>query len=685
MLGLFLLQLASLVTGFYLPGVAPRDYADGETLDLKVVNLDSVKNQLPYDYYSLPFCRPADGIDQVAENLGEIIGGESIRPSAYELNMQIPEYCKFLCAKEYSGRQLKAFATRIEDDYRINWLLDNMPAATKFFTETIKADGTAEYVPHYEKGFPLGFMGSEEVFGTADADVAYINNHVRLTVFYHQDPSSFEGSRVVGFEVDPYSIKHEVENNWNIETGGTPVLSTCPTSRLNTEFASFAPQPVSGPSVRISLDGKITIFWTYDVLWEPSDVKWASRWDLYLKMTDSQIHWFAIGNSIMIVLFLTGMVAMIMVRMVAMIMVRTLHRDLLRYNHGRAGLWGDEEPSEEEKKEQLQEETGWKLIHGDVFRPPKFGSAFAILVGTGAQVLSMTFVTLTFALFGFLSPANRGALLSAALLLFVLMGYVAGYVSTRVYKMFGLTNWKKNALLTALVFPGLVFCIFFALNLVIWGEKSSGAVPFPTLISIIVLWLGISGPLCYLGAIWAFKKPEYRPPVNVNELPRQIMPQQHWYTTPNSAALVAGVLPFGAVFIEIFFIMTSVWLHQFYYVFGILYIVFFILCITCAEISVVMCYFQLCNEDYHWWWRSFFTSGSSAVYVFLYSILYFFTRLQISGVVSALMYFSYMFIASLLFFLLTGTVGYCACFYFVDKIYGLVGTSVFGARRPGWS
>jgi len=26
-----------------------------------------------------------------------------------------------------------------------------------------------------------------------------------------------------------------------------------------------------------------------------------------------------------------------------------------------------------------------------------------------------------------------------------------------------------------------------------------------------------------------------------------------------------------------------------------------------------------CSEDYHWWWRSFFTSGSSAVYMFLYS------------------------------------------------------------------
>ena len=82
------------------------------------------------------------------------------------------------------------------------------------------------------------------------------------------------------------------------------------------------------------------------------------------------------------------------------------------------------------------------------------------------------------------------------------------------------------------------------------------------------------------------------------------------------------------------------------------------------------CCLPLCLQDYRWWWRSFFTSGSSAVYVFLYSVLYFFTRLEIIDFVSALLFFTYMFIVSLLFFLLTGTIGFWACFLFVRKIYG---------------
>ena len=67
------------------------------------------------------------------------------------------------------------------------------------------------------------------------------------------------------------------------------------------------------------------------------------------------------------------------------------------------------------------------------------------------------------------------------------------------------------------------------------------------------------------------------------------------------SVLIGGILPFGAVFIELFFILTSMWLHQFYYLFGFLCLVYIILVITCAEITIVLCYFQLCSEDYRWW------------------------------------------------------------------------------------
>lgn len=59
-------------------------------------------------------------------------------------------------------------------------------------------------------------------------------------------------------------------------------------------------------------------------------------------------------------------------------------------------------------------------------------------------------------------------------------------------------------------------------------------------------------------------------------------------------------------------------------------------------------------QDYHWWWRSFLTSGFTAVYLFIYAIHYFFSKLQIIGAASTFLYFGYTTIMVLIFFLFTG-------------------------------
>ena len=52
--------------------------------------------------------------------------------------------------------------------------------------------------------------------------------------------------------------------------------------------------------------------------------------------------------------------------------------------------------------------------------------------------------------------------------------------SARLFRMFKGNRWKSNGLWTAMLYPGVCFSIFFVLNLLIWGQKSSGAVPFGT-------------------------------------------------------------------------------------------------------------------------------------------------------------------------------------------------------------
>lgn len=46
---------------------------------------------MPYDYYSLPFCRPPEGVRRIKEsaNLGTILEGLRIENSPYNLTVMV--------------------------------------------------------------------------------------------------------------------------------------------------------------------------------------------------------------------------------------------------------------------------------------------------------------------------------------------------------------------------------------------------------------------------------------------------------------------------------------------------------------------------------------------------------------------------------------------------------------------
>ncbi|KAF9302314.1 transmembrane 9 super member 2 [Mortierella antarctica] len=167
------------------------------------------------------------------------------------------------------------------------------------------------------------------------------------------------------------------------------------------------------------------------------------------------------------------------------------------------------------------------------------------------------------------------------------------------------------------------------------------------MVGLVALWFLVSTPLSVMGSYMGFQRPKIENPVRANQIPRQI-PEQ------------------------LYFILNSIWFHKIYYVFGFLFLVFGILILMCAEVTILMCYFQLCAEDYHWWWRAFFTSGASALYIFGYSIMYYFSTLQIKSFTSMVLYFGWTAIMSMMFFVLSGAIGFFSTFMFVRKIYGSI-------------
>lgn len=184
------------------------------------------------------------------------------------------------------------------------------------------------------------------------------------------------------------------------------------------------------------------------------------------------------------------------------------------------------------------------------------------MLGVGAQILVIALFIFSMALVGAFYPYNRGALLSSCVLLYALTAGISGYVSGIYYKMFGGTNWVNNVLLVSVIFCGPVLATFSYLNTVAIFYRSTAALPFGTIVIIILLWALITFPLTVMGGIAAKNsKTEFNAPCRTSKFPRDVPPLP-WYRTTFPQMLMAGFLPFSAIYIELYYIFASIWGHK---------------------------------------------------------------------------------------------------------------------------
>ncbi|XP_074579396.1 transmembrane 9 superfamily member 2-like [Curcuma longa] len=410
----------------------------------------------------------------------------------------------------------------------------------------------------------------------------------------------------------------------------------------------------SRPTALVDLteDRDIEVEFTYSAKWKETKTTYEKRMEKY-SQTSSQphhleIHWFSIINSCVTVLLLTGFLATIL--------MRVLKNDFVKYAH-------DEESAEE------QEETGWKYIHGDVFRFPNNKSLFAACLGSGTQLFTLTVFIFVLALVGVFYPYNRGSLFTALVVIYALTSGIAGYTATSFYCQLEGTNWVRNLLLTGCLFCGPLFLTFCFLNTVAIAYSATAALPFGTIVVIVLIWALVTAPLLVLGGIAGKNsKTEFQAPCRTKKYPREIPPLP-WYRGAIPQMAMAGFLPFSAIYIELYYIFASVWGHRIYTIYSILFIVFIILLIVTAFITIALTYFQLAAEDHGWWWRSFLCGGSTGLFVYAYCLYYYYARSDMSGFMQTSFFFGYMACICYGFFLMLGMVGFRASLLFVRHIY----------------
>ncbi|KAF1744114.1 hypothetical protein MXB_2001 [Myxobolus squamalis] len=127
-----------------------------------------------------------------------------------------------------------------------------------------------------------------------------------------------------------------------------------------------------------------------------------------------------------------------------------------------------------------QDEYGWKLLKGDIFRAPRYRLLLAVSIGNGIQIV-----------------------------LYILLGTLSGFISARIYKFFDGEHWKMCVLASALLHPG-------------------------TFVSI---------PLTFIGSIYGFKRRAIKSPVKKNLIPRTI-PRQTFYSKRIVSILLGGFICF---------------------------------------------------------------------------------------------------------------------------------------------
>ena len=200
-------------------------------------------------------------------------------------------------------------------NYQHHWIVDNMPVTWCY---QVLAGSGGEDV-YCSTGFPMGChvddRGNPKDACVISRDYSkanhyYIFNHVDIVITYHSGigedwgqylAANEAGGRIVSVKLTPRSIDHS--------------------NSADCSAALSSAVPLALPT---KASGKVSITYSYTVTFkENNDIKWSSRWDYILdSMPHTNIQWFSILNSLVIVLFLSGMVAMIL--------LRTLHKDIAR-------------------------------------------------------------------------------------------------------------------------------------------------------------------------------------------------------------------------------------------------------------------------------------------------------------------------------------------------------------------
>lgn len=592
-------------------------YRKGDRVELLLNKVESDHTQLPYRYHDLPFVCYDKTKKPKLVLLGLVFNGDRFWELNYDLRFGEDRPCVQLCMMRAKPSGLRRAADLIKNGYVVHWLLDDLPGATTFVS--------GRNMKYYAAGFPLGFI---------EDGVAYLYNHVLLVVRFN---TAKDGSHsIVGFEVYPKSVDGEA----------------CPGALKQYH------------NLPLHTQEELMIPYTYSVYWrEDNSVAYENRWDLYLSSDSSKalerVHWLLFVNSLVLVLLVSVAVAITMVRV-----LRTDINDV---------------------RIPLATELGWRSLAGSVFQRPVNALLLVTLCAAGIQLLITIILVLAalvldarFLLQSSFFNSHQGAIALCSITVILALGSLASFCGIILHKvLFNVPGTKystAHARYLGCIFagsmPAFVLAVVLLLNMFVWAKELSNALPFGTIV-VLVLLLLVELPLGILGSLLGNRMKLSLESLASLPAPK---PRRTFVMNPVVTTVVFGGIPFVIVYVDLLLILNLVWLEKtsYYYMYGFFLVTLVLLVVVIAESSVVVTYLILAvYNNARWQWLCFQASSSLGWWVFAYSA-YYFASLQMSDVVSVIFYFAYMGLVSVVIGVASGAVGLVAGYIFVRTMYRAV-------------
>ena len=690
-------------------------YAAGEPVVVWVSSLTPFHN--PSESYSLrddlPLCSPPRLPDSPAQrppHLGELLIGSALQNSDWDVRFLKPVERARLCSVStpISDEAARLLAFAVSNHYLAAFLVDDLPVYA-MVGELVLDEESVEELERDAERAPHGIADNTFVYTVSRLD-PYLPRARALRAQRAARPSLSPSLALTCSPARPPARARARP------PACAPSRAPAQHRELSIGYSASGDQIVAvnlTVTDPVAVKAGATFDLTYSVQWVRSDVPFEQRFSRYIDndLRRTQVRWFGVVNSALMAVFLCGTVALIL--------LRTLRADFARYirdeeeeggGGGGAGgnalvtAGGASTGSVIDKA--MGDETGWKLVSGDVFRRPGHIVLYSALVGVGSHLFLLSVLVIAASLAGSLH-VDRGAVLKAAVFGYSVTSVASGFFSGAFYRGLmlgtgtgirsptgaggaggaggaaaaaggageeeGNRDWMRVMVLSAVLFPALCVGVSLVLSGVALAYGTSSYVSLWTILKLAAVWTALSLPLTIVGTMLGRRSAPAAGgvPFRVVPVPRPV-PARPWFASRLALVLLAGFLPFGSVFVEIYYVATSAWGHAIYAAWAIFLVVLLILAMVVSCVSIVSVYLLLNAEDHAWHWHSFLSGASVALYVFAYACYFFVFRTEMTGALQAAFYFGYSGLACCGLALMTGTVGTVSAAAFVRAIYSSI-------------